>query len=82
MSASWRSDGNDAMSTDRWNRLSDWHNAWLKGDAAERRRLHDELTSTSPDLVVRGGCACRGERVNDWIPRNARLRADRRPIGL
>jgi Tol biopolymer transport system component len=39
------------MSTDRWNRLSDWHNAWLKGDAAERRRLHDELTSTSPDLV-------------------------------
>ena len=40
------------MSTDRWNRLSDWHNAWLKSDAAERRRLRDELTSTSPDLVA------------------------------
>lgn len=40
------------MSTDRWNRLSDWHNAWLKGDFAERRRLRDELTSTSPDLVA------------------------------
>jgi Tol biopolymer transport system component len=40
------------MSTDRWNRLSDWHNAWLTGDSAERRRLHDELTSSSPDLVA------------------------------
>ena len=40
------------MSTDRWNRLSEWHNAWLKGDSAERRRLRDELTSRSPDLVA------------------------------
>lgn len=40
------------MSTDRWNRLSDWHNAWLKGDSAERQRLREELTSTSPDLVT------------------------------
>jgi len=40
------------MTTDRWNRLSDWHNAWLKGDSAERRRLRDDLTSTSPDLVA------------------------------
>jgi Tol biopolymer transport system component len=40
------------MSTDRWNRLSDWHNAWLKGDSAERRRLRDELTFNSPDLVA------------------------------
>jgi serine/threonine-protein kinase len=40
------------MSTERWNRLSDWHNAWLKGDSSERRRLRDELTSTSPDLVA------------------------------
>jgi eukaryotic-like serine/threonine-protein kinase len=40
------------MSTDRWNRLSDWHSAWLKGDSAERRRLRDELTSKSPDLVA------------------------------
>lgn len=40
------------MSADRWNRLSDWHNAWLRGDSAERRRLRDELTSKSPDLVA------------------------------
>lgn len=40
------------MSTDRWDRLSDWHNAWLQGDAAERQRLRDELTSQSPDLVA------------------------------
>jgi eukaryotic-like serine/threonine-protein kinase len=40
------------MSSDRWNRLSDWHNAWLKGDADERRRIRDELTSKSPDLVA------------------------------
>jgi eukaryotic-like serine/threonine-protein kinase len=32
--------------------LSDWHNAWLKGDSAERRRLRNELTSRSPDLVA------------------------------
>jgi Tol biopolymer transport system component len=40
------------MSTDRWDRLSHWHNAWLTSDSAERRRLRDELTSKSPDLVV------------------------------
>jgi TolB-like protein/tetratricopeptide (TPR) repeat protein len=40
------------MSADRWDRLSDWHNAWLKGDSAERQRLRDELTSKSPDLIA------------------------------
>jgi len=40
------------MSSDRWNQLSDWHNAWLNGDSAERRRLRDELISKSPDLVA------------------------------
>ena len=40
------------MSTDRWKRLSDWHNAWLKAGSAERRQLRDELTSGSPDLVA------------------------------
>ena len=40
------------MSSDRWARLSDWHNAWLAGDPAEQRRLRDELASTSPDLVA------------------------------
>ena len=51
-SASRPSEDNEAMSTDRWNRLSDWHNAWLNGDSAERRRLRDELTSKSPDLAA------------------------------
>ncbi len=40
------------MSTDKWNRLSEWHNAWLNADSAERPRLRDELTATSPDLVA------------------------------
>ena len=40
------------MSTGRWNQLSDWHNAWLKGDSAERRRLRDDLLFKSPDLVA------------------------------
>jgi TolB-like protein/Flp pilus assembly protein TadD len=39
------------MSTDRWSRLSDWHNAWLDADSEERRRLRDELASEWPDLV-------------------------------
>ena len=66
------------MSTDRWNQLSDWHNAWLKGDSAERRRLRDELISKSPDLVAEAD-ALAAASVNDRIPRNARLRADCRP---
>jgi len=39
------------VSADRWTRLSDWHEAWLKGDPEERRRLHAELASRFPDLV-------------------------------
>ena len=38
--------------SERWNRLSDWHNAWLKGDAAERQRLRDGLSTEAPDLVA------------------------------
>ena len=51
MSAS-RRESTDAVSTDRWNRLSEWHNAWLEGDAAERQRLRNDLTSKWPDLVA------------------------------
>jgi hypothetical protein len=40
------------MSTDRWRQLSDWHNAWLAGDAGERQRLRDSLRSKSPELVA------------------------------
>jgi eukaryotic-like serine/threonine-protein kinase len=40
------------MNTDRWNRLSDWHNAWLEADAGGRSRLRAQLVATQPDLVA------------------------------
>ncbi|HEX5215995.1 MAG TPA: protein kinase [Vicinamibacterales bacterium] len=40
------------MSTDRWNRLSDWHNAWLAADPSARQRLRDDLGAASPELVA------------------------------
>jgi eukaryotic-like serine/threonine-protein kinase len=40
------------MNNDQWNRLSDWHNAWLDADANERTRLRLQLTKTQPDLVT------------------------------
>jgi eukaryotic-like serine/threonine-protein kinase len=39
------------MNTDRWDRLSDWHNAWLEADAGGRSRLRAQLVATQPDLV-------------------------------
>ncbi len=39
------------MATERWNRLSDWHNAWLGGDARERERMRAALAVEHPDLV-------------------------------
>lgn len=40
------------MSTDRWTRLSEWHNAWLAADPAERARLRASLSSEQPDLAA------------------------------
>jgi serine/threonine protein kinase/Tol biopolymer transport system component len=40
------------MNTDQWNRLSDWHNAWLDADAEGRLRLRAQLAVTQPDLVT------------------------------
>jgi serine/threonine protein kinase/Tol biopolymer transport system component len=40
------------MNNDHWNRLSDWHNAWLDADATGRTRLRLQLTDTQPDLVA------------------------------
>jgi len=40
------------MSTERWARLSEWHNAWLAADPAERERLRASLSSEHPDLVA------------------------------
>jgi serine/threonine protein kinase/TolB-like protein len=40
------------MTTDRWTRLSEWHNAWLAADATERERLRRRLADESPDLVL------------------------------
>ena len=40
------------MSSDRWARLSDWHNAWLSADSTGRRRLRDEFAATTPEMVA------------------------------
>jgi serine/threonine-protein kinase len=40
------------MTTDRWARLSDWHNAWLAADPVERERLRTKLAADHPDLVT------------------------------
>ena len=40
------------MNTDQWNRLSDWHNAWLDADAEGRILLRAQLIATEPDLVT------------------------------
>jgi Tol biopolymer transport system component len=40
------------MDTDQWDRLSEWHAAWLAADAPARARLLGELTATQPDLVA------------------------------
>ena len=47
--AAWRY--KDPMKNDQWNRLSDWHNAWLDADADGRARLRCQLTDTQPDLA-------------------------------
>jgi eukaryotic-like serine/threonine-protein kinase len=39
------------MTTERWARLSEWHNAWLAADARERERLRRRLAAEHPDLV-------------------------------
>jgi eukaryotic-like serine/threonine-protein kinase len=40
------------MNTDQWNRLSDWHNAWLDADVEGRLLLRAQLSATQPDLVT------------------------------
>lgn len=40
------------MSTERWARLSEWHNAWLAADPVDRERLRRSLSSEHPDLVA------------------------------
>ncbi len=39
------------MSTERWQILSDWHNAWLAAPAGERERLRASLAVDHPDLL-------------------------------
>jgi eukaryotic-like serine/threonine-protein kinase len=45
----WRS--GDPMNIDQWNRLSDWHNAWLDADVEGRLQLRMQLIGTQPDLL-------------------------------
>jgi len=40
------------MTTEHWDRLSDWHNAWLAADAGERERLRTRLAEQHPELVA------------------------------
>ena len=40
------------MTSERWARLSDWHNAWLAADPVERERLRTALAAEHPDLVT------------------------------
>ena len=40
------------MNAEQWNRLSDWHNAWLDADADGRLQLRVRLTATQPDLLA------------------------------
>lgn len=40
------------MSPDRWQLLSEWHNAWLAADTDERERLQVAFAADHPDLLV------------------------------
>jgi serine/threonine protein kinase len=40
------------MSTDRWQLLSEWHNAWLAADPDARERLRAEFRMDHPDLAA------------------------------
>jgi Tol biopolymer transport system component len=40
------------LSPSDWDRLSEWHNAWLEGDAAERRQLRTQLATEQPGLIA------------------------------
>ena len=40
------------MNAHNWNQLSEWHNAWLTGDAAERQQLRTRLATEQPSLIA------------------------------
>jgi serine/threonine protein kinase len=40
------------MSGDRWQLLSEWHNAWLVADADQRDRLRRQFVESHPDLAA------------------------------
>ena len=40
------------MSTDRWQLLSEWHNAWLAADTDERGQLRVQFAVDHPDLIA------------------------------
>ena len=40
------------MSTDRWQLLSEWHNAWLAASAGQRDSLRRQFVSDHPDLAA------------------------------
>ena len=58
--------------TDRWTRLSEWHNAWLAADAQERLRLRTRLAAEHPDLCPR--------RTSSSPPARVAASSKRRPL--
>ena len=40
------------MNIEQWNRLSEWHNAWLEAPPDERPRLRAEFVAAEPDLAA------------------------------
>src|SRR6266545_34582 len=40
------------VNSDQWDRLSEWHGAWLDADADSRLRLRAQLAATHPDLIA------------------------------
>jgi serine/threonine protein kinase len=40
------------MNSERWQLLSDWHNAWLAADSGDRDRLRQQFAERHPGLVA------------------------------
>jgi Tol biopolymer transport system component len=56
------------MSSDRWSRLSTWHNAWLAAAPDERARLVAQVATEDPDLAEDAtGLAASSARLGGFL---------------
>ncbi len=56
------------MATDRWTRLSEWHNAWLAADPQERLRLRARLATEHPELLSEADeLSAASTQLNDFL---------------